>query len=55
MVKHDYSQQGIKSSAQVLKAQKLEHTITLVVSTLGALIGALSIVFITIVLFEGNS
>ena len=53
-LKHIGLAEGIKSSAQVLKTQKRDHAITLLVSALGGIVGALSMVLMIIVMFEGS-
>lgn len=55
-MKHDLKnyKQGINASVQVTQELKVAKRITLAVSCLGSVIGALCVVAIVIVLFEGS-
>jgi len=47
----DLKHNGLKPSTMVTQATKLDQRITMAVSCLGSVIGALCVVYITVVLF----
>lgn len=49
-----YYGQGIKHSALVAQATKVNKRTTIAVNVLGALIGALSVYLMVVVIFEGT-
>jgi len=48
----DLKHKGLNASVQVTQAQKVHQRINLAVSLLGGLIGALSVIYATTVLFN---